>query len=176
MKKLHLLITALFTVCLLHAQRPEEKPKVFIMVNNTPAAMTKLTTQTEVKRGWEIQGITVGKKNIRYIWGQHAKQLAEVKPTFAIYPTTENLNDYAVIRMKNRPDHRAMPSAELKDCNYKRVELAHFKIENLPNMGFAVTPLEPLFYGEYILVNLAQKPVNEQGDIEVYDFRVVKQL
>ena len=39
-------------------------------------------------------------------------------------------------------------------------------------MGFSVTPKTPLFPGEYILINLEQKPVNEEGDVIAYDFTV----
>jgi hypothetical protein len=82
------------------------------------------------------------------------------------------LNDYALIRLKERRGFRYLPASEFKDCDYTRVELGLFNIENLPGLGFAVTPLTPLFPGEYILVDLSQKPVNQYGDVKAYDFTV----
>lgn len=55
-----------------------------------------------------------------------------------------------------------------------RVDLSAFRIENLPDMGFAVTPLKPLEPGEYIVVNLAQTAVNEYGDFRAYELSVPK--
>ena len=46
------------------------------------------------------------------------------------------------------------------------------QIGTFTDMGFSVTPKTPLFPGEYILINLEQKPVNEEGDVIAYDFTV----
>ncbi len=156
----------------LHAQLPTPKPTVFLYVEGNPVPLRPVVSQTEVSRGWDIQGINVGRKTIRYFWGKRAKQLCPAQPRLAIYPHTENLNDYALIALDERRDHRRLPRAALTDCSYQRVELPAFRIENLPDMGFAVTPLKPLEPGEYILVNLAQKPHNEQGDFEAYELSV----
>lgn len=154
------------------AQLPTPEPTVFIFVNDHKTAMRSITSQTEEKKGWDIQGINVGKKLIRYFWGKQSKQLAEPKPCFAIYPKEATLNDYALIRLNKRRDHRRLPHAELNDCEYIRINLDSFVIENLPDMGFFVTPKENLFPGEYILVNLKQSPCNASGDIVAYDFSV----
>lgn len=154
------------------AQMPEPEPTVFIMVNGNQNPMRAITSQTEEKKGWDIQGITVGKKQIRYFWGKQAKQLTDQKPCFVIYPKECTLNDYALVRLNKRRDHRRLPYAELNECGYTRINIDSFVIENLPDMGFFVTPKEDLFPGEYILVNLKQTPCNENGDIKAYDFSV----
>lgn len=168
------ILTGLLSLFLLqiHAQMDQPAPTVFIYVNDNPHPMTAITSQTEQKKGWDIQGITVGQKTIRYFSGEHAKQIADNQPKFAIYPKTEHLNDYVLIRLKERKGFRRLPASEFKDCDYIRIELDKFKIENLPEMGFAVTPLSPLFPGEYILMDISQKSVNKYGDIKAYDFRV----
>ncbi len=155
-----------------YAQMPEPEPTVFILVNEQKAAMRAVTSQTEGKKGWDIQGITVGKKLIRYFWGKQSKQLTDQKPTFVIYPKDCTLNDYALIRLNKRRDHRRLPYANLNECGYTRINIDSFVIENLPDMGFQVSPKEDLFPGEYILVNLKQTPCNEAGDIVAYDFSV----
>ena len=155
-----------------YAQMPEPEPTVFILVNEQKAAMRAVTSQTEEKKGWDIQGITVGKKLIRYFWGKQSKQLTDQKPTFVIYPKDCTLNDYALIRLNKRRDHRRLPYANLNECGYTRINIDSFVIENLPDMGFQVSPKEDLFPGEYILVNLKQTPCNEAGDIVAYDFSV----
>ncbi|MBU3853726.1 MAG: hypothetical protein H9789_07935 [Candidatus Paraprevotella stercoravium] len=151
---------------------PEPEPTVFIMVNGNQTPMRTITSQTEEKKGWDIQGITVGKKLIRYFWGKQSKQLTDQKPCFVIYPKECTLNDYALIRLNKRRDHRRLPYAELNECGYTRINIDSFVIENLPDMGFSVRPKEDLFPGEYILVNLKQTPCNESGDIVAYDFSV----
>lgn len=154
------------------AQMPTPEPTVFIFVNEQKSPMRSVTSQTEKKKGWDIQGINVGQKLIRYFWGKQSKQLAESKPCFAIYPKEGTLNDYALIRLNKRRDHRRLPHADLNECDYTRINIDSFVIENLPNMGFFVTPKNDLFPGEYILVNLKQSPCNESGDIIAYDFSV----
>ena len=154
------------------AQMKPQPPTVFIFVGDSIFPMNAVTSQTEIKKGWDIQGINVGRKTRRYFSGAHARQVTGRQPKFAIYPTTQNLNDYALIRLKERRGFRYLPVAEFKDCDHTRVELGLFNIENLPGLGFAVTPLTPLFPGEYILVDLSQTPVNQYGDLKAYDFMV----
>lgn len=169
-----LILTGLLSLLLLQvfAQMDQPAPTVFIYVNGNPHPMTAITSQTEQKRGWDIQGITVGQKTIRYFSGEHAKQLTGNQPKFAIYPKSEHLNDYVIIRLKERKGYRRLPAAEFKDCDYVRIEPDKFQIENLPEMGFAVTPLTPLFPGEYILMDISQKSLNKYGDVKAYDFCV----
>lgn len=156
----------------LFAQMDPPKPTVFLDVDGKPYPMKTVTSQTEQKKGWDIQGKSVGGKKLRYFWREHAHQLADTQPRFAIYPQKENLNDYALIRLKSKRQYRRLPDAQLTECPYIRVDLNNFRIESLPEMGFAATPLKPLEPGEYILVNLVQQPVNDMGDIKVYDFSI----
>lgn len=153
------------------AQNPVQDVKVRVVIDSIQHPMRPLTTQTEIKRGWEIQGIRVGGRTVRYMMGSVSRQFTSETPTFAIYPEN-NLNDYAVIRLKERRDYRMLPAPTLQECTHIRVELGYFAIRNLEGMGFAVTPLKPLFPGEYILVDMSQEPVNKQGDFVVYDFSV----
>ena len=164
------LLLALFVQA--QAQMKQQPPTVFIFVGDSIFPMNAVTSQTEIKKGWDIQGINVGRKTRRYFSGAHARQVTGRQPKFAIYPTTQNLNDYALIRLKERRGFRYLPVAEFKDCDHTRVELGLFNIENLPGLGFAVTPLTPLFPGEYILVDLSQTPVNQYGDLKACDFMV----
>lgn len=156
------------------AQLPTPEPNVFLLVNGHQAPMRSITSQTEEKKGWDIQGFQVGNKLVRYFSGKQSKQLTDTKPGFAIYPKEATLNDYALIRLNKRRDYRRLPYADLNECGYQRLNIDAFIIENLPDMGFFVTPKEDLFPGEYILVQLNQKPCNEAGDIIAYDFSVQK--
>lgn len=165
----------IITAMPLFSQMKQNDPTVFIFVEDSMYAMREVTTQTEMKRGIDIQGITVGRKLRRYIYGASAKQESTSQPRFAIYPTTQNLNDYVLVRLKERKDYRLLPMPQLVDCDYIRVELKNFKIENLPNMGFAVTPLSSLFPGEYILTDITQEPCNQYGDFKAYDFKVIEE-
>ncbi|EGG58129.1 conserved domain protein [Paraprevotella xylaniphila YIT 11841] len=173
MKKKVITLFLLFGLLVqVQAQMKQPDPTVFIFVGDSIFPMNVITSQTELKKGWDIQGINVGRKIKRYFSGAQARQTTGRQPKFAIYPKTQDLNDYALIRLKERRGFRYLPASEFKDCDYTRVELGLFNIENLPGLGFAVTPLTPLFPGEYILVDLSQKPVNQYGDVKAYDFTV----
>lgn len=157
------------------AQMDAPKPNVFIYVEGKPYAMKSTDSQSELKKGWDIQGVKVGRKVVRYFWNAHAHQITGAQPRFAIYPRTQTLNDYALLRLKEKKTHRRLPAAALAECEYTRIDLHSFSIENLSDMGFAVTPLRPLPAGEYILVDVSQSPLNEYGDIRAYDFRVMEE-
>ncbi|MCM1108511.1 MAG: hypothetical protein NC388_05580 [Clostridium sp.] len=154
------------------AQMQTPPPEVYIYVEEKTYAMKAVTSQTELKKGWDIQGVNVGRKTVRYFWGAHAQQLTDTQPRFAIYPRQGTLNDFALLRLKTKKTHRRLPAAQLSECEYTRVELTSFRIDNLPDMGFAITPIHPLTPGEYIIVDLSCKPINEYGDIRAYDFQV----
>lgn len=165
---------SLFALTMLQAQAQMDQPAptVFIYINGEPSAMTASSSQTELKKGWNIQGYSVGRRLRHYFWKPQAAQIADRNPKFAIYPTTQELNDYALIRLKKKKEYRLLPAATLAECNHTRVELGLFRIESLPGMGFAVTPLTPLEPGEYILVDLSREPLNPYGDFKAYDFSV----
>ncbi len=174
MKKIFSLWLVIFACIQTSAQMKQPAPTVFIYVGETAFPMRTVTSQTEVKQGWDIQGINVGRKPVRYFWGAHARQTTDECPKFAIYPRTQTLNDYVLLRLKGKKEYRRMPKPDVKDCDYMRVNLDGFKIENLPDMGFAITPKAPLAPGEYILVDTTQDSVNSYGDIKAYDFSVKK--
>lgn len=44
------------------AQMKQPDPTVFIFVGDSIFPMNALTSQTELKKGWDIQGINVGRK------------------------------------------------------------------------------------------------------------------
>ena len=77
------------------AQMNQPDPSVFIFVGDSIFPMNVITSQTELKKGWDIQGINVGRKIKRYFSGAQARQTTGRQPKFAIYPKTQDLNDYA---------------------------------------------------------------------------------
>lgn len=52
------------------AQMKQPDPTVFIFVGDSIFPMNTITSQTELKKGWDIQGINVGRKIKRYFWGR----------------------------------------------------------------------------------------------------------
>ena len=99
------------------AQMKQPDPTVFIFVGDSIFPMNVITSQTELKKGWDIQGINVGRKIKRYFSGAQARQTTGRQPKFAIYPKTQDLNDYALIRLKERRGFRYLPASEFKDCD-----------------------------------------------------------
>ena len=166
------LLTCLCTTLLLHAQRPEQPKTVFVYINDSAYAMQERTSQSILKKPLSIQGIDVGTKVQRYFYGKTSDQRVGRKPRFAIYPTTQNLNDYAIIRLKQKRDARVMSAPEPLDCKPLRIELGLFELSNLPGMGFAASPVEELKPGEYILLDLTQERVGKLADVRAYPFTV----
>ena len=56
------------------AQMKQPDPTVFIFVGDSIFPMNVITSQTELKKGWDIQGINVGRKIKRYFSGAQARQ------------------------------------------------------------------------------------------------------
>ena len=55
------------------AQMKQPDPTVFIFVGDSIFPMNVITSQTELKKGWDIQGINVGRKIKRYFSGGTGK-------------------------------------------------------------------------------------------------------
>lgn len=131
-------------------------------------------TQTELKKGWKIVDIQLSDRKIHYLWGIHSKQLTDdAKPRFTITPgTDETLADYAIIRLKGMRKYRQLARPLLVNNDYYRIDLNGFDIKAKGDLSFIVQPHDPLPKGDYILVNLVQKPIGELGDYQVYSFQI----
>lgn len=136
--------------------------------------MKEEQTQTEIKPGWKIADIQLKSKAVKYFWGKQAQQLTDDQmPTFIIHPKeTEKLVDYAIIRLKQKRQYRTIPSPRLFENDYLRIEPKNFSIKTLEDISFECRPLKALEKGEYILINLAQKPIGELQDFVAFPFRV----
>ena len=169
-QRLPLIMLCIWTA--VRAQTASAQPDLFIYTGTAAHPMHSIESQTIQKRSWSIQGFNVKRSPVRCFQGAHARQVTDAQPTWAIYPRTQHLNDYALIRLKEKKNSRCLPSPDVRECDYRRIDIRHFRVENLPDMGFAVTPTEPLAAGEYILVDLTQEGAVQGGDIRAYDFRV----
>lgn len=147
---------------------------VKLLVGEQLHEIKKEQTQTEVKPGWKIVDIQLKSKVVKYFWGKHAQQLTDdQKPTFIIKPENEEcLVDYAIIRLRQRKQYRLLTSPMLFENDYIRLEPKHFKIETIEDMAFKCIPINELKKGEYIIINIAQKPIGELKDYIAYPFRV----
>lgn len=148
---------------------------VNIVVQDTVFAIDPTATQTEIKQGWKIVDYKLPNKAIRYLWGAHARQVAESpQPAFVITPVNCQLADFALIRLKEKKQYRKFPSPNLVECDMHRIDLDFAKIEMVGENKYRVQPLLPLPAGEYIWVNTMGKPLNNFGDVEVYPFTIEK--
>jgi len=167
MKILKAFILTILPLCL-HAQKVELK------VTDSYAEIRAEQTQTELKPGWTVFDIKLKDKFIHYLDGAHATQLTDDgSPEFRITPAgNEVLADYAVIRLQGRKYYRRMAKSNVRENEYKRIEPEHFFIKSDGKDGFICRPLEPLLRGDYILLNIAQKPIGDLEDLRVYPFRI----
>ena len=132
-------------------------------------------TQSELKPGWKIVDYQMKSRLTHYLAGGRATQLSDGnRPMFRVTPgPDEVLIDYALIRLKAKKYYRKLSSPQLIENIYTRLEPKAFTIK-AESDSFICQPREPLQPGEYILVNLAQRPVGELGDLLVYPFSVAK--
>ncbi len=131
-------------------------------------------TQGELKPGWKIVDIQLKDKVTHYLLGGHATQMTDdYTPAFVVTPgADETLADYALIRLRAKRHYRQVPKEKLRDNEYTRIEPSAFHIAAYGKDGFRCQPRVPLRKGEYILVNIAQRPIGELGDFMVFPFRV----
>lgn len=169
MKKI-ICLFALFCALNAYPQRVE------IAVSGNWAEIPALQTQSELKPGWKIVDYQMKSRLTHYLDGGHASQLAEGnRPTFRVAPAEkEVLVDYVLIRLKAFKYYRKLPKAKLMDNVYTRLEPNAFDVK-ADGEAFVCQPLQPLQPGEYILVNLSQKPIGDLQDLLVYPFCVMKE-
>ena len=167
MKILKTFILLTLPLCL-HAQKVELK------VLDNFAEVKAEQTQTELKPGWTVFDIKLKDKLIHYLDGAHASQLTDdYMPEFHITPAKEEvLADYVLIRLQGKKYYRRLEKSNIRENEYKRIEPAHFFIKSDGGDGFICHPLEALVKGDYILVNIAKKPIGDLQDLIVYPFMV----
>ena len=167
MKRLKVFIL-LFIPVYLYAQRVELK------VQDNFAKLTAEQTQSELKPGWTVFDIKLKDKLTHYLNGGHSSQLTDDNmPEFHIIPAeNEVLADYAIIRLQSKKYYRKIPRSNILENDYKRIEPAHFFIKSDGDNGFICHPLDALFKGEYILLNIKQNPIGDLKDLKVYSFQV----
>jgi len=148
--------------------------KVSTYVSSNLVEIPVQQTQSELKPGWKIVDIQMKSKKTCYLWGGQSKQIADdPRPVFIIEPGEgETLADYAFIQLKKRKQYRQLPKTILVNNPYIRIDLNNFEISPQGDNGFRIQPKEAMKKGEYILVNLLQKPIGELGDFKVYSFQI----
>lgn len=170
MKRLYLIVIFMLSLAA-HAQRPTQPSAVNILVGDSLYELPPVASQSEIKPGWKIVDIKLKDKTIRYLWGKHAKQLTDNKtPTFVIDVRKDVLHDFAIVKLDERKQYRKFPHADVKECRPQRIDLDWMKIELLKDERYRITPISPMEPGEYVIVNLQGKAINEYGDVEVYPF------
>lgn len=147
---------------------------VWIQVADNAVPLKPEQTQTETKPGWKIVDLKTKDKQIHYLWGSRATQMADnAYPTFFIYPNeNETLTGYALVRLRRRKQYRQLMKSPLEKNEHTRFLPEHFDIRPAAGIGFACTPRKPLPVGEYIVVYLNQKPIGDASDYMVHAFSV----
>lgn len=169
----------LFILCmpvLAFAQMPKQPDAVWISIADSLYALSPSVTQTEVKPGWKIADIAETKsKAKRYLWGAHARQMADsAQPLFVLKVTNGTLHDFIILRLKQKKQYRLFAKAEYMECEPTFIDLTTFNIKLLPDERYQISPLQPFKPGEYVIIDTTAKPVNEFGDRQVYGFTITK--
>lgn len=147
---------------------------VQLRVADTMVELKATQTQSELRPGWRISDFQLKDKQTRYLMGRHAIQLADDNmPVFDIEPgKDEVLTDYVIIRLEEKRQYRRFRKPNVRENSYVRVEPSAFEIKSDGKEGFVCRPLNALLQGEYVLLNLNQKPVGELKDVVCYPFQV----
>lgn len=144
---------------------------VSLLVGDNYVALPAQQTQSEVRPGWRIVDIQLKNKVTRYLAGAKALQLADARPTFRIEPAEgQTLVDYAVMRLAAKRQYRKLHSPLLIANAYTRIEPAAFRITPQGDKYFICQPIQALDSGQYVIVHLAQTPIQPLGDYVVYPF------
>lgn len=156
------------------AQMPRQPETAWISIADSLYALPSAVTQTEVKPGWKIADVAETKsKTKRYIWGAHAKQLADSEqPKLVLKVSNGTLHDIILIRLKEKKEYRLMPKVNPMECEPIFIDLTTFNIQLLSDERYLISPLQPLQKGEYIIIDTSAKAVNEMGDMRVHEFTV----
>ena len=163
-------------LCLLLSWLAAHAQKVEMGVAGGWVDMPVQQTQSELRPGWKIVDYQMKSRLTRYLSGGRSGQLADgMRPTFRVtLGEREGLADYVLIRLKANKSYRKMFKPLPIENNYTRLELNNFDIK-ADGEAFVCQPWQPLKPGEYVLLNLMQRPVGELGDLLVYPFSVVKE-
>ncbi len=161
----------------LFAQMPRTPDSVWMSIGDSLYPISPAQTQTETRPGWKIADVAETRsKSVRYVWGGRSTQLAESpSPRIVLKVQDGTLHDHLILQLKSKKQYRRFPKPDPSDCDPIYIDLNSFRIELLPDERYAITPLRPLPPGEYVIVNTAAKPLNDQGDMTVYGFTVQKQ-
>lgn len=162
-------------VCMLLPFCTRAQSEVSILVDDSVCSIAPVTTQSEYKPGWKIVDLQTRGKTSRYLWGKHSRQFADDRqPTFVIRTGTFRINDYAVIRLKEKKELRQFPSHNLYECGHQPIDLDLMNItpagEGIYRVRFRV-PQQP---GEYVILNMKSTPINDMGDINVYPYTILR--
>lgn len=147
---------------------------VSIKIADNFVVIPRQQTQTETKPGWTIVDIKLKDKVTHYLYGGHSTQMADDrKPVFLIVPgQKEVLSDYIIIRLQNKKNYRKLPKSNLRENDYTRIEPSAFDLCSDGKDGFICKTRMEMEKGEYILLNISQKPVGEAQDLMVHPFRI----
>ena len=161
--------------CLLQPQILWSQTEVSILVADSACAIAPVTTQSEHKPGWKIADFQTKGKSSRYIWGKHSRQFADDRqPAFILRTGKGKVNDYALIRLKEKKQMRQFPSHNLYECGHLPLDLDLMDITAVEEGIYRVRFRQPLQPGEYVILNMKSAPVNDMGDVKVYPFTILQ--
>lgn len=176
----HLTIAFMLMCCTsMVAQLPTKTSPIGFMAGDSIIRILPTQTQTEVKPGVSFvdRFKTFNKKTkskaVRYLWGAHAKQSPDTqRPCFYIDPESSQVIDFAIVRLDTHKEYRRFKKAELRKNTFQTFDMFFADVKLLEDDNYIVTPKEPLAAGEYVIVQLSQQPLNEEGDLIVYPFSI----
>lgn len=175
MKRRIVLLLLLVVPFAVFAQRRIQSSPISIVVGDSLYEIAPVVTQSEYKPGWKIVDFQTNGKMSRYLWGKHSRQYADdQQPCIIIYAGNYKLNDFVLIKLKEKRDYRKFPSHNLYECDFRRFDLDLVAVKILDDDKYEARFHSPLVPGEYCITNLKYDPENDFCDVVVYPFTIVK--
>lgn len=168
-----------FTLCMMlwpfvgKAQTSGGEAEVRILIADSLYAIDAVSTQLDMKRGWDVAGLNVGRHAIRYLYGTQSRQIADSRmPVFVILPAQGTLYDYAILRLKPKKQMRVFPMADVRSNDFVRIDLRSWRVTLDADEAFRIQPLRPLDPGEYVFVNTAAPAIDAEGNVYSFGFTI----
>ncbi len=171
-KRLFIFLFSIFSLSVF-SQRNVPATSVSMFVEDSFYGIDPVCTQSEYKPGWKIVDIQTNGKLSRYLWGRHSRQLSDDRtPRLLIETGNYKLNDFVLIKLKEKKEYRKFASHNLFECDGRHIDLDLVAIKLLDDGRYEVRPHVPLTPGEYVIVNLKAEATNDFGDVYVYPFTI----
>ncbi len=152
----------------------EGREAVSLIVGERAYPIFPSVTVNHRRTPWNVFSFDVGGRTAKCFPGRGATQTVEGgRPRFLVTTGQDaRLADFAIIRLRTTRRWRRLPQSELTANTRLAVDLGTFTVRETAEGRYEIEPLEPLPPGQYVLLNMNQRPMGSELAYEGYCFSV----